>query len=201
MILLSSNAQHIYWLGRYLMRINFFCSRIPFTQDQAAIEFSHAFCLPAYDAASLNELALDPEQPYSLVKQFSSASDNIHELRAVLPAKAYAELNALIRNAGEQSGYICNVVQECNEILEAETNTDILLFFGLGQKIEQLDAILRFKQNPENVLQELDKTVAALKNYGWLALETAWLDLKQQPDLMSFYHFHDQLQFMFEAPV
>jgi hypothetical protein len=37
------------------------------------------------------------------MKQFSYASDNIHELRAVLPAKAYAELNALIRNAGEQS--------------------------------------------------------------------------------------------------
>ena len=201
MILLCSNAQHIYWLGRYLMRVNFFCSRVPFTQDQDAIEFSHAFCLPAYDAASLNELALDPEQPYSFAKQFSYARDNIYELRSVLAAKAYSELNVLIKNASEQPGYICDIVHECNDILEAETDRDILLFFSLGQKVELLDSVLRFKQDPTAAMAQLDGIINALRNYGWTSLEDAWLQFKQEPNLISFYHFHDQLQLMFEAPV
>ena len=69
MILLSSNANNIFWLGRYLTRIQYFCNKLPFTDDQKAIDFSHAFCLPAYDAASLNTLALDPEQQFSLMSQ------------------------------------------------------------------------------------------------------------------------------------
>lgn len=201
MILLSSNAQNIYWLGRYLMRINFFCSQVPFTEDQAAIEFSHAFCLPAYDAASLNELALDPEQPYSFMQQFAHAHDNVQELRAILPAKAYAELNNLIKNATEQPGYICNIVQECNEILEAETDQNILLFFALGQKIEQLDTQLRFKQNVSTLVTQVDDIVTALKNIGWLSLQDAWQTFRENPNLMGFYHFHDRLQLAFEETV
>lgn len=198
MILLSSNANNIFWLGRYLTRIQYFCNKLPFTDDQKAIDFSHAFCLPAYDAASLNTLALDPEQQFSLMSQFAVARDNIHELRAVLSANTYAEMIQLVKNASSQPGYICDVVSECNELLESESE-DIFLFFSLGQKLELLDSLIRFKQDPSAVLNEIDVIVRLLNELGWTALDDAWISLKQSPDTMSLYHFSDQLQLMFEG--
>ncbi|APV34941.1 MULTISPECIES: alpha-E domain-containing protein [Acinetobacter] len=198
MILLSSNANNIFWLGRYLTRIQYFCNKLPFTDDQKAIDFSHAFCLPAYDAASLNTLALDPEQQFSLMSQFAVARDNIHELRAVLSANTYAEMIQLVKNASSQPGYICDVVSECNELLESESE-DVFLFFSLGQKLELLDSLIRFKQDPSAVLNEIDVIVGLLNELGWTALDDAWISLKQSPDTMSLYHFGDQLQLMFEG--
>ncbi|WP_336720293.1 alpha-E domain-containing protein [Acinetobacter soli] len=198
MILLSSNANNIFWLGRYLTRIQYFCNKLPFTDDQKAIDFSHAFCLPAYDAASLNTLALDPEQQFSLMSQFAVARDNIHELRAVLSANTYAEMIQLVKNASSQPGYICDVVSECNELLESESE-DVFLFFSLGQKLELLDSLIRFKQDPSAVLNEIDVIVGLLNELGWIALDDAWISLKQSPDTMSLYHFGDQLQLMFEG--
>lgn len=198
MILLSSNANNIFWLGRYLTRIQYFCNKLPFTDDQKAIDFSHAFCLPAYDAASLNTLALDPEQQFSLMSQFAVARDNIHELRAVLSANTYAEMIQLVKNASSQPGYICDVVSECNELLEFESE-DVFLFFSLGQKLELLDSLIRFKQDPSAVLNEIDVIVGLLNELGWTALDDAWISLKQSPDTMSLYHFGDQLQLMFEG--
>lgn len=198
MILLSSNANNIFWLGRYLTRIQYFCNKLPFTDDQKAIDFSHAFCLPAYDSASLNTLALDPEQQFSLMSQFAVARDNIHELRAVLSANTYAEMIQLVKNASSQPGYICDVVSECNELLESESE-DVFLFFSLGQKLELLDSLIRFKQDPSAVLNEIDVIVGLLNELGWTALDDAWISLKQSPDTMSLYHFGDQLQLMFEG--
>lgn len=198
MILLSSNANNIFWLGRYLTRIQYFCNKLPFTDDQKAIDFSHAFCLPAYDAASLNTLALDSEQQFSLMSQFAVARDNIHELRAVLSANTYAEMIQLVKNASSQPGYICDVVSECNELLESESE-DVFLFFSLGQKLELLDSLIRFKQDPSAVLNEIDVIVGLLNELGWTALDDAWISLKQSPDTMSLYHFGDQLQLMFEG--
>ncbi len=198
MILLSSNANNIFWLGRYLTRIQYFCNKLPFTDDQKAIDFSHAFCLPPYDAASLNTLALDPEQQFSLMSQFAVARDNIHELRAVLSANTYAEMIQLVKNASSQPGYICDVVSECNELSESESE-DVFLFFSLGQKLELLDSLIRFKQDPSAVLNEIDVIVGLLNELGWTALDDAWISLKQSPDTMSLYHFGDQLQLMFEG--
>ncbi len=37
MILLNSNAEHIFWLGRYLTRTQYLCSLFPFqTSDDAS---------------------------------------------------------------------------------------------------------------------------------------------------------------------
>ena len=38
MLLLSSSAHHIYWLGRYLFRIGHVASHLPFCDDEQAAD-------------------------------------------------------------------------------------------------------------------------------------------------------------------
>ncbi|OTG67887.1 hypothetical protein B9T25_07870 [Acinetobacter sp. ANC 4470] len=200
MILLNSNAQHIFWLGRYLTRIQYLCSQFPFHDNQDALEYAHAFCLPAFDASSLNTLLLDSEQPSSFCQQFQCAKDNVQDLRGILSAKAYAELHQLIKNANENAAYICDVAGECHEVVEAEPE-DVFLFFSLGQNIEQLDRQIRLKQNQMNTLENIDQIVCFLRQIGWDGLEHAWQQLKLAPDSMSFYQFSDHIQNLFEVDV
>ena len=200
MILLNSNAQHIFWLGRYLTRIQYLCSQFPFHNNQSALQYAHAFCLPAFDASSLNSLLLDAEQPSSFTQQFKHAKDNVQDLRGVFSAKAYAELNQLIKNATENSAYICDVAGECQDVLEAESEF-IFLFFSLGKNIEQLDRQLRLKQDRTMTLENIDKTVDLLNQMGWDRLDSAWQQLKLKPDSMNFYHFSDHIQNLFEVDV
>ncbi|TCB68506.1 alpha-E domain-containing protein [Acinetobacter sp. ANC 4178] len=198
MILLSTNAQQIFWLGRYLTRIEYLCQQFPFTDDQKAVSYAHAFCLPAFDASSLNELVLDPEQPYSFIQQFQFAKDNVQELRGVFSAKTYAELNQYIRNACASSMCICDVIADCREVLEAEPE-ETFLFYSLGQTLEQLDRQLRLKQDQAQTLEQIAALIEVLEQMGWDSLDTAWQQLKVQPDQMNFYNFSDQIQYFFEV--
>ena len=198
MILLNSNAENIFWLGRYLTRTQYLCSIYPFQNDDAARDYAHAFCLPAFDASSLNELVLDPQHPISFVSQFQYAHNNILDLRGVLSASAYAELNQLIQNASENAGYICDVAADCQEVLEAESEA-VFLFFCLGQCMENLDRQLRFKQDMSATLAQLKHVVAALSKTGSNGLKDALDELNLAPCSMQFYHFSDHVQAMFEA--
>jgi hypothetical protein len=200
MILLSSNAQQIFWLGRYLTRVQYLCSQFPFEDDHHADEYATAFSLPAHDAASLNALVQDSQQMASFSQQFQYAKDNIQDLRGVLSAKSYAELNQLIKTAGENKSYICNVVAECHDILEAESQ-DVFLFFVLGQQIEQFDRQLRLKQDPEQTLTDLAKIIDLLSHLGWSSLKSAWLQLQILPNSINFYRFSDHIQQLFEVDV
>ena len=200
MILLNSNAEHIFWLGRYLTRTQYLCSLFPFQSSDDAVNYAHAFCLPAFDAASLNELVLNPEQPASFSSQFECARGNIQDLRGVLSAKSYAELNQLIRNASENPGYICDVVNECQEVLETESE-DVLLFSSLGQCLEQFDRQLRMHQDTQTTLSKIEHIVSALVSQGWDSLDEAWLKLKAEPNSQNFYHFSDYIQNLFEVNI
>lgn len=200
MILLNSNAEHIFWLGRYLTRTQYLCSLFPFQTSDDAVNYAHAFCLPAFDAASLNELVLNPEQPASFSSQFECARGNIQDLRGVLSAKSYAELNQLIRNASENPGYICDVVNECQEVLETESE-DVFLFFSLGQCLEQFDRQLRMHQDTQTTLSKIEHIVSALVSQGWDSLDKAWLKLKAEPNSQNFYHFSDYIQNLFEVNI
>ena len=200
MILLNSNAQHIFFFFFFLKRIQYLCSQFPFHNNQCAFQYAHAFCLPAFDASSLNSLLLDAEQPSSFTQQFKHAKDNVQDLRGVFSAKAYAELNQLIKNATENSAYICDVAGECQDVLEAESEF-IFLFFSLGKNIEQLDRQLRLKQDRKITLENIDKTVDLLNQMGWDRLDSAWQQLKLKPDSMNFYHFSDHIQNLFEVDV
>ena len=125
--------------------------------------------------------------------QFQQSSVKIHNLADVLSPQAYTELIRLIRNARDNAAYICDVVQDCHDVLEAEPQ-NIFLFFQLGQKLEELDRQIRLKQSKDMTVAQVEIIVQLLKDLGWLSLAEAWQLLKQQPDSMNFYHFSDHIQ-------
>ncbi|MBU3848086.1 MAG: hypothetical protein H9855_14170 [Candidatus Acinetobacter avistercoris] len=198
MIILSSSAQNIYWVGRYLARIQYLCGEFPFQDNDKAIQYAHAFCLPAFNASSLNELTLNPEQPSSFDQQFQTVKNNIQDLRPVLSIQAYSELKQLIEAANENAGFICSVVDECNDILESE-NEEIFLFFSLGQLFENLDRQIRLNQNTDKTLSFLAGLIEILMSKGWDALDEPWQDLLKHPSSKRFYHLSDQVQYLFEV--
>ena len=198
MILLSSNAQNIFWLGRYLTRIQYLCSQFPFQHDQDALSYAHAFCLPAFDACSLNELVVDQAQPISFYQQFQSAKNNIHDLRGVLSSQSFAALNQLLKQAEKNTGYICDVCSECNEVLDSEEDESVFLFFSFGQKIEQLDRQIRLGQDSKHTLKEINGLVLSLNELGLPSLIEEWSVVEQQPNSQAFYQFCDHVESLFE---
>ncbi|MCH7308044.1 alpha-E domain-containing protein [Acinetobacter sp. NIPH 1852] len=198
MVLLRSNAQHIYWLGRYLFRIDHVVRQLPLANDQQAAAFAQALYLQIDDAESLNQFMLDRKQPYSLLSQLEIARDNIQELRGLLSAQAYAELNHLIKNAPSDALAIGDIVKQCCAILETEQE-EICLFLYIGQNVERIDTYFRFQHNINHVLNTVEPIIERLFHLGWDDLKPSWEILKDQPYLNQFYAFTYTLENQFEV--
>lgn len=198
MVLLNSSAHQIYWLGRYLMRVKFAASHLPFTQDEKATKFAAAFGLVIENAELLNHYMLDKKQTFSLLNQLIIAKDNIQELRGILSSHAYAELNNVINTLQPEPNALNKAVKQCTQILESE-HEDVRLFLHLGQKIEQFDIELRFGQDLSVLLSELDIVVQQLANLNWENIDENWQVLKQQLTWDAYYTFTQQLENMFEG--
>ncbi|MFW1921881.1 alpha-E domain-containing protein [Acinetobacter geminorum] len=198
MVLLNSSAHQIYWLGRYLMRVKFAASHLPFTEDEKATKFAAAFGLVIENAELLNHYMLDKKQTFSLLNQLIIAKDNIQELRGILSSHAYAELNNVINTLQPQPDALSKAVEQCIQILEAE-HEDVRLFLHLGQKIEQFDIELRFGEDLSVLVLELDLVVQQLANLNWENIDENWQVLKQQLTWDAYYTFTQQLENMFEG--
>lgn len=198
MVLLNSSAHQIYWLGRYLMRVKFAASHLPFTEDETATKFAAAFGLVIENAELLNHYMLDKKQTFSLLNQLIIAKDNIQELRGILSSHAYAELNNVINTLQPQPDALSKAVEQCTQILEAE-HEDVRLFLHLGQKIEQFDIELRFGEDLSVLVLELDLVVQQLANLNWENIDENWQVLKQQLIWDAYYTFTQQLENMFEG--
>lgn len=198
MVLLNSSAHQIYWLGRYLMRVKFAASHLPFTEDEKATRFAAAFGLVIENAELLNHYMLDKKQTFSLLNQLIIAKDNIQELRGILSSHAYAELNNVINTLQAQPDALSKAVEQCTQILEAE-HEDVRLFLHLGQKIEQFDIELRFGEDLSVLISELDTVVQQLVNLNWENIDENWQALKQQLTWDAYYTFTQQLENMFEG--
>ncbi len=198
MVLLNSSAHQIYWLGRYLMRVKFAASHLPFTEDEKATRFAAAFGLVIENAELLNHYMLDKKQTFSLLNQLIIAKDNIQELRGILSSHAYAELNNVINTLQARPDALRKVVEQCTQILEAE-HEDVRLFLHLGQKIEQFDIELRFGEDLSVLISELDIVVQQLANLNWENIDENWQVLKQQLTWDAYYTFTQQLENMFEG--
>ncbi|MDO7534807.1 alpha-E domain-containing protein [Acinetobacter pittii] len=198
MVLLNSSAHQIYWLGRYLMRVKFAASHLPFTEDEKATRFAAAFGLVIENAELLNHYMLDKKQTFSLLNQLIIAKDNIQELRGILSSHAYAELNNVINTLQAQPNALSKAVEQCTQILEAE-HEDVRLFLHLGQKIEQFDIELRFGEDLSVLISELDIVMQQLANLNWENINENWQALKQQLTWDAYYNFTQQLENMFEG--
>ncbi|KRJ18792.1 alpha-E domain-containing protein [Acinetobacter pittii] len=198
MVLLNSSAHQIYWLGRYLMRVKFAASHLPFTEDEKATRFAAAFGLVIENAELLNHYMLDKKQTFSLLNQLIIAKDNIQELRGILSSHAYAELNNVINTLQAQPDVLSKAVEQCTQILEAE-HEDIRLFLHLGQKIEQFDIELRFGEDLSVLISELHIVVQQLANLNWENINENWQALKRQLTWDAYYIFTQQLENMFEG--
>ncbi|MDQ9951500.1 MULTISPECIES: alpha-E domain-containing protein [Acinetobacter] len=198
MVLLNSSAHQIYWLGRYLMRVKFAASHLPFTEDEKATKFAAAFGLVIENAELLNHYMLDKKQTFSLLNQLIIAKDNIQELRGILSSHAYAELNNVINTLQPQPDALSKAVEQCTQILEAE-HEDVRLFLHLGQKIEQFDIELRFGEDLSVLVLELDLVVQQLANLNWENIDENWQVLKQQLTWDAYYTFTQQLENMFKG--
>ncbi|USP41682.1 alpha-E domain-containing protein [Acinetobacter sp. XS-4] len=198
MVLLNSSAHQIYWLGRYLMRVKFAVSHLPFTQDEKATKFAAAFGLVIENAELLNHYMLDKKQTFSLLNQLVIAKDNIQELRGILSSNAYAELNHVINMLQAQPEALRKAVEQCIQILEVE-NEDVGLFLHLGKKIEQFDIELRFGQDLSELVSELDVVVKRLADLGWETIDENWQVLKHHLEWDAYYTFTQQLENMFEV--
>ena len=197
MILLNSAAQNIFWLGRYLSRIQHICAVLPFKKDQEAIGYAHSFCLPAWNAQSLNGLFLDPEQPFSISSQFKHVRDNIQQLRAVLTAYAYTELNKLTKIVDDKNITACQVVNDCSEVLEGEVE-QVFLFYALGRAVESLDQVCRLNTTDEGQIEEIEKILQLLQSYGWDTSKTTWKTLSDDLNMGTLYQFCNEITHMFE---
>jgi|LULP01.1.fsa_nt_gb uncharacterized alpha-E superfamily protein len=198
MLLLSSAAQSIYWLGRYLSRIQFACQMLPFENDQEAVKFANAFCLPAWDANSLNAIYLDPEQPFSISTQFYNVQNNIQQLRGVLTPHAYSELNRLTKLEDDKSESICAVVLECAEVLEAEQE-QAFLFYSLGREIEVLDQQCRLEKITDAQTKKVASILSMLEAKGWGSCERTWSAFLQEQSMSNLYEMVDEIGTKFEV--
>ncbi len=200
MILLSRNAEHVFWLGRYLTRVQYLCASFPFVEDDSAMQYAKAFGLPVYNAQTLNELLLNHSSHASFAQQFGYIKNNIQDLRGVLDQKSFAELHQQIKNSHENFTLICAVVDACHDIFHAESE-DVFLFYSLGALIEKLDHAQRLGFSHTDILSEMQWVINSLEHKGWSDINDVWRELKNDFNPHHFFQFNDQIQYLFEASV
>jgi hypothetical protein len=197
MILLLSTASNLYWLGRYMIRIDGLCRLLPFTDNQEALQFSHAFCLPAWDAKTLNTLLQDPKHPASIAANLEALRENMQCVRGVISQEFFELLNILTSPKQNVKNKVCKLISGCCEaVLDEDEN--VRLFWQLGQCVEQIDNALRLKRAPDMAIQDLRTVVEMLSPIGWTSLEAPWVELQQKKDITALYSFCDQMQALFE---
>ncbi|SPL70119.1 hypothetical protein [Acinetobacter stercoris] len=195
----SSKIESVYWFGRHLYRMHYLSHQVPFQQNDKALNFSRAFCLPAFDASSLNDLLYDHKQPFSFYKQFQVIKRDLVDIKGLLSQQTFQQLSELANQATENTVKISQLINESKIILEKESH-EILLFYRLGKHIERLDIQLKLGMSVSNSVTSIAPMIQLLHaRGGWGSLSEAWLKFKKFSDMNHFYHFNDQMQCAFEV--
>lgn len=199
MILPLSTAANLYWLGRYLVRVDGLCHLLPFTDDLAAQSFAHAFNLPAWNAETLNALIHDSNQSGSLPSNLYAIKQNIQSVRGVFTAPTFEAFHALCCALNISIEEMTEMLRGCRATLKQES-TMVQLFLRMGEAIERVDINLRLIKDPTLDIKALSDVLDLLP-IGWQRLKEPIMLLNKRYDRVAFYDLSDRIHELFRNGV
>jgi len=199
MILPLSTAANLYWLGRYLVRVDGLCHLLPFTDDIEAQTFAHAFSLPAWNAETLNALIHDPNQAGSLPANLDAVKQNIQSVRGVLSAASFEAFHALCAHKQPAFTDLTDMLTSCRASLKHESPM-VQLFLNMGESLERIDISLRMIKDPARDIRAFSEVLDLLP-IGWQRLKEPIVLLNQRYDRIAFYDLSDRIQELFRKGV
>lgn len=200
-VLSLRTAFNLFWLGRYMGRLEGLCELQPLKDDQRAARFAQAFALPAWNAETLHWLLHEPTQPVSILASLQAIQRNTQEVRGCLSRSAYRVLQQLWRLYEVDNPDYCPLLGQACEHLQQELPELERTFWQLGLLIERLDRALRLEESGQAVVQDLRRLARALPA-GWeiVDLKVAQLGTRAA-DANVFYALCHELDELFaEGP-
>lgn len=197
MLILKSSAQHIFWLGRYLARIEYLCEHFPFYSNEMARRYAQVFVLDAKDADSLNELLID-QQHYGAFRQlYNLAKKNVHELSGVLTSHGFFQLNQLLDRAIHVPMPCIKLSRFSMLILENEPLHGLHVFYQLGMTLEQLDADIRLQQTYYDIAQQMQSYLQNISDLGHPQIEQSLIEIRNHLHRQDLSKITEQINSIF----
>ena len=162
-----------------------------------AQQYADAFGLPAWDAASLNQLYLDEHQPFAISTTFETIRDNVHRSRAVLQPHTFSKLNQFTQLDRFDVTCVCDVVDKCALVLSAE-HSYIGYFYEFGSRIEHIDYLCRLHQSTQVDQEQITYLLDQLVQLGWSIDKQRWNKVCSHSDLNHLYDFNEYIEQRFE---
>jgi uncharacterized alpha-E superfamily protein len=196
MILTLSAASSLYWLGRYMLRVEALCERLPFEDDDQALAYADSFSLSAWNVETLNAVLHDPQRVGSLPNNLAVIQDNIQAVRGILPRSVFEAFNALWRQREQPDACTCDLLQQAAAQLQ---HLDVVArsFWQLGRSLEAVDMALRLHEPVQPVAEQLLQVAHQLPLPEWQSQVDLVAQLVEQPDVIRLYALCDRLHLAF----
>lgn len=196
MMLTLSAASSLYWLGRYMLRVEALCQRLPFEDDDQALAYAHSFSLSAWNVETLHAALHDPQRVGSLPSNLAVIQDNIQAVRGILPRAVFEAFNALWRQRSQPDDCICMLLNDAAMQLQ-QLDAVARVFWQLGRAVEAVDMALRLHEPVQPVADHLLQIAHQLPMPEWQSQVELVAQLVEQPDVIRLYALCDRLHLAF----
>lgn len=192
MLILKSSAQQVYWLGRYLARIEYLCEHFPFYSNETARRYAHTFDLQANNAESLNELLIDQRQG-GFNALYLKAKNHLYQLNGVMTAQSYSQLHQLLDRAMHMPMPCIRLSGLCMQIFEHEPLHGLLVFYQLGIALEHLDADMRLQQTYHDLAEQMQNYLKVISELGHPQIEHSLIEIRDHIQQKNFSKLSEQI--------
>ena len=196
MILTLSAASSLYWLGRYMLRVEALCQILPFEDESYALAYANSFSLSAWNIETLLLALHDPQRMGSLPNNLAVIQDNIQAVRGILPRQVFEAFNRLWRQREQSDACICGLLTEAAAELQ-QLDSMALVFWQLGRAVESVDMALRLHEPVQSAADQLLQVAQQLPMPEWQVAVELVTQLVMQPDVPRLYAVCDRLHLAF----